>query len=114
MPAKRRVLDRNRHPQISPEAVRLFRVCRSIEDAGGVDGWEDDRRPGRRREYLDAEKALATACGRSWVDFGPLDCTSEAAPDYIRRAGRGVEWRRGWELRQALLAADAADREASA
>ena len=66
MPAKRRTLDRQRRPPISPEAVRLWKLCLEIEDERATERWETDRPPGRRREYLDVHRALATACGLDW------------------------------------------------
>ena len=114
---KKRRAPQGRQKKISDEAFRLWRLCRAIEDEGATERWEDDRRrPGRRREYLDAGKALATALGIRWFDHSPLRVTSETPPDYIcRNPAQAPEWRRAWELRQALLAAEAAaDREAEA
>ena len=91
---------------ITPEALRLWRLCREIELERAVERWEDDKRPGRRRQYLTAWKALNSALARPWFDLNPLDCASETAPDHIRRNGRAGEYREAWLLRQALEQAD--------
>jgi hypothetical protein len=106
MPAKRKTLDRRARPQVSAEAVRLWRLCRGIEDERATERWEDDRRPGRRREYLDAGKALQRELGIPWVDHNPLHVESETPPTYIaENSVQAPQWRRAWELRCALIEA---------
>jgi hypothetical protein len=112
VPAKRRVLERQRHPQtISPEALRLWRLCRSIEDERATERWEPQ---GRRREYLDAEKALTTALGIDWCcDVSPLDSRLKGSmPEYMENLWSGRTWIQALRLRLALIEADAvANRE---
>jgi hypothetical protein len=101
MPTKRRPLAHNRQPQVT---------------AAAVEAWKRARALGRREGWVDAHKPLHRELGIPWFDHSPLHVTSETPPDYIRRnPAQAPEWRRAWELRQALLAAEAAaDREAAA
>jgi hypothetical protein len=117
MPAKRRTLDRQRRPPISPEAVRLWKLCLEIEVERATERWETDRPPGRRREYLDVHRALATACGLDWCScIGPTDAKSATLPASLRHRDLQAEaYRAAYRARLALIEAEAAaDREAAA
>jgi hypothetical protein len=111
---KRQILDRRRRPEISPEAVRLWRLCCEIERQGtAAERWEDDRRPGRRGEYLGAGKALCIATGLDWtIMIWPSDARSPTVPANLRhRHEHAAAYRAAWAVRCAL---EAADRESGA
>lgn len=113
-------VNRKQQKEITPEAVRLWKLCLEIEDARATERWEDDRRPGRRREYLNAKMALANALGIDWCgDVSPLDPSLRGPrpemPGYMAHLASGRTWKRALRLRQALIEAEAAaDREATA
>jgi len=111
MPLKRQTLDRRSLPQVSAAALRLWKLVREIQAERATERWEDDRHPGRRREYLDAEKALATACGLWWGDScGPHDVKSPKVPSrLLHRPIAAAAYRAAWSARLAL---EQAEREA--
>jgi hypothetical protein len=109
MATKRNILDRHRRPEVSPEAVRLWRVCVDIKEQNAADRWEDGRRPGRRREYLSAGKALCRAVGLDWaMGVWPTDTKSATVPAGLRnRPEVAAAYRQAWAARCALEAAAA-------
>jgi hypothetical protein len=109
MATKRQIFDRVRRPEVSPEALRLWRLCCEIESKGATKRFEDDRRPGRRREYLSAGKALCRAVGLDWaMGVWPTDTKSATVPAGLRnRPEVAAAYRQAWAARCALEAAAA-------
>ena len=81
----------------------LWRKLREINEEGSDEEWEPE---GRRREYLDADRALMPTLGLSIGDFSPASVRHEEVPDTIIHNPLAVEkWRKA---RVALIGADRA------
>jgi hypothetical protein len=90
--------------QITDEAVALFRLCDEIIAAGQEDKFEDQG--GRRREYLDANRALGNAVGIKFREVSPFDAVREAPPDYMEHNPLQTGyWRKAHAMRREMLAA---------
>jgi hypothetical protein len=97
MPAKRQVLDRRRHPQVTAAAVAAWRACAAIKDK-------------RSPEFKAAAIALNQALGLTKFDISPVE-VGPRPPDYFRHVERRwalEEWHRARRLADALLEAEAA------
>src|SRR5262245_58551475 len=93
---------------MSTKRTPRYRDLRPAVSPAAVEAWRRARELGKREGWVDAHKALHRELGIPWFDHSPLHVTSEKPPDYVRRNGQAPEWRLAWELRQALLAAQAA------
>ncbi len=93
-----------RTPPITDEAVALFRLCNEIAAAGQDENFENEG--GRRREYLDAYRALSRAVGINFWEVSPLDAVQESPPDYMRQNPLQFGyWEKAWGARREILAA---------
>ena len=98
---------------MSTRRTPRHRDTRPVVSAAAVEAWQRARAVGYPKPgWQDAEKALARDLGTNWIcDMSPLDVTSERAPVYIaRNEVLASDYRRAWELRQALIAAEKAMR----
>jgi hypothetical protein len=105
MPAKRQPLSRPRRAPITPEMLELFGHGLAILEAGDDERWEDDPRPGRRREYLDIDKRLNIVLLRkAWHEVSVLEpMLDHRMPAYVKTLASGRDWHISVSQRQALL-----------
>jgi hypothetical protein len=103
MPVKLRK-PKTRTAQITDGAVALFRLCEEIIAAGRDEKFEDEG--GRRREYLDARRALDGAVGIKLWETSPVDAVRETPPDWMHHnALQSAYWRKGSAIGCEILAA---------
>jgi hypothetical protein len=90
---------------ITPQMLELFERGTAILKAGDHERWEDDRRPGRRREYLDVEAELnIRQLKQSWHAVSVLNpALDHPMPAYMQSLASGGDWEQCRELRRALL-----------
>jgi hypothetical protein len=105
VPSNRTTLPRPQRTRFTPEAIALFVEIESMSRRDR-DHWEDDRRPGRRDEYLSKSKKLAALLGLSMEFWGGNDVNDTAKgpchpPGYPAHEG----WYKVRGVRLALLAA---------
>ena len=97
MPTNRTRIKRAVRSRVTDEAVALFRLCEDIADAGQDEKFEDEG--GRRREYLDADSALARLLGLKPWETSPVDAVREEPPDWMRNDSQCEVWRKAWAIR---------------
>src|SRR5215831_18209660 len=103
-----------RRPRFTDEALKLFATleCVSPHDR---EHWEDDPRPGRRREYLDGSKKLARLLELTTEFWGGCSVVApgrfQPAPHYAAHQYWATVMRVRRELLEALAEADEAARE---
>jgi hypothetical protein len=105
MVTTRTPLLRTRTHKFTEEMIGLFKRGLEIVRAGDDQRWEDDRPPGRRREYLDIEKRLNIVLMRKgWHEVSVLDpMLDRKMPAYMRGLASGSDWHISAAQRQALL-----------
>jgi hypothetical protein len=99
--------------RITPEVLEVWQRLRAINRVKRWrERWEDEG--GRRREFLDGEKRLATLLGLWWGDYVlPLDATAAEPPDYMRgNSDHSEQWRVAWAWRCAMIEATKEQRRA--
>jgi hypothetical protein len=110
MITKRQPLSRAPHRPITDEMIELF--VRLILAAHDDEHWEDDRKPGRRREYLNIIKRLGWVLLDRLGEVSGLDPELDGPmPAYMEKLASGHGWEAGQRLRQALLEAVRARRK---
>lgn len=93
MPTNRRPLRHAVRPQVSPEAIALFRQLEAVP-----------KRARNTREYHDGEKRLCRILGLDfWSMKTPLSVS--AMPEHREGSCQRECWRAAWEWRCALLEA---------
>jgi hypothetical protein len=102
MPSKRTPRHRDRHPKVTPEALRIWLRCRELERQGATKG----------AEYSDLGKRLAILCGLDWCSMmWPTTVTSATLPsNLLGRDLQAQSYREAYAARCALIAAEAAAR----
>jgi hypothetical protein len=102
MPAKRRILERRRHPPIGAEALRLWRACLALERQGAPRRFHD--------EYLATGRKLAIECGLDWAAmWWPTDARTARLPaNLVDRPLQARAWQQARAARLALIKAEAA------
>jgi hypothetical protein len=106
MPSKRIPLRRNVRLRITPEAIRLFKLVENCIETGDHEFWEDEG--GRRRQYLDADRDLASIFGLHLGEISPCDLQlrlDPRMPEYMRYLCSAETWPVALEVRRALLQA---------
>jgi hypothetical protein len=106
MPSKRIPLRRNVRLRVTPEAIRLFKLVENCIETGDHEFWEDEG--GRRRQYLDADRDLASIFGLHLGEISPCDLQlrlNAQMPKYMRHLCSAETWPVAVEVRKALLRA---------
>jgi hypothetical protein len=112
MSTKRTPLRRDAKARLTPETIALWVRLEAIQAAGDHNEWEP---LGRRREYLDGNKALCGSLGLWWGYTSPLNAVTADPPDYMRHNELQADaWRQAWAWRCALQEGARADRSPAA
>ena len=114
---RKKRISKVKSPEIAVEAVALFHRAAAMKPVydrcvrGRCKSPDPATHCRECTKSFQVRKALAHALGlNSIVDASPLNVTSETLPAYIaRNEALAPDWRRAWQLRQALIAADGED-----
>jgi hypothetical protein len=96
---------RAKTPLLTPRVIGLFRRLECMTEFER-EHWEEDRKRGRRREFLDGNMELARRLGLDpFFDFTPVDCTTFCYPSTPDFEEHRRSFERAQHLRGLLLAA---------
>jgi hypothetical protein len=102
MTTTRTPLNRPARRRITPEVVRLWKLCTEIEDAGLDELPEAEG--GRWIEYFNAQQSFHLLIGWKPWECSPLYVSSDELPAWVVRDGkfRVEEWQKAAAIRREL------------
>jgi hypothetical protein len=96
-----RVTDEAR--EVFARAVEVQGIYRACVRSEGCRSTSRNEHCAECREFLELNGELDRLLGIKPWETSPLDCDSEAAPDYMRASSlQSQDWRKAWEMRCAL------------